>query len=271
MKLIVIPPYKGMLYTETQGQYTAREVFDDMKEKGQLEGVEVDIDDGYPFPKEIDAVDRTEEFLAYIGVGIIKKAREYSEMGKYDAIITMCDLEAGFFASRAVSRIPIASTTQAAVHIASLIGNRFTLFAFTDACALMARHAVQNCGLDHKLISVRHPGYSSTYFANLVRKYSKEERFKVPEAKVLLEDLTNQCVAAIEKDRADSILFPPSLLQICADEMRRRLDELGYSEIPIIGGVSAAVEVAKALVNMKLTQAPRAYPSDTLKAKPEFR
>ena len=31
------------------------------------------------------------------------------------------------------------------------------------------------------------------------------------------------------------------------------------------------VEMAKAMVNMKLTQSPRAYPSDLLKAKPAFR
>ena len=33
----------------------------------------------------------------------------------------------------------------------------------------------------------------------------------------------------------------------------------------------AAVEMARAMVNMELIQAPRAYPSDLLKAKPEFR
>ena len=35
-------------------------------------------------------------------------------------------------------------------------------------------------------------------------------------------------------------------------------------------GLSAAVEMAKAMVSMKLKQAPKAYPSDGLKAKPEF-
>ena len=35
-------------------------------------------------------------------------------------------------------------------------------------------------------------------------------------------------------------------------------------------GPPAAVEIAKALVNMKLTQAPMTYPSDTPKAKSVF-
>ena len=43
------------------------------------------------------------------------------------------------------------------------------------------------------------------------------------------------------------------------------------SEIPLICEFSAAVEMAKAMVNMKLIQAPRAYPNDFFKAKPECR
>jgi len=39
----------------------------------------------------------------------------------------------------------------------------------------------------------------------------------------------------------------------------------------LIGAFAAAVEMAKAMVNMKLAQSPRAYPSDMLKKKPAFR
>ena len=60
-------------------------------------------------------------------------------------------------------------------------------------------------------------------------------------------------------------------LQYLEDEVREGLDDSGYSEIQLICGLSAAVEMAKAVVNMKLIQAPRAYPSDGLRAKPEFR
>ena len=55
------------------------------------------------------------------------------------------------------------------------------------------------------------------------------------------------------------------------DEVRQELDGKGFSEIPIINGLYAAVEMSKTLVNMKLTQAPRAYPSDALKVRPAFR
>ena len=53
--------------------------------------------------------------------------------------------------------------------------------------------------------------------------------------------------------------------------MRGELHGAGYSEIPLICALPAAVEMAKAMVNMKLVQAPRAYPSHALQAKPTFR
>jgi len=52
---------------------------------------------------------------------------------------------------------------------------------------------------------------------------------------------------------------------------RLAVDILVYEVKKYIGAFAAAVEMARAMVNMKLTQAPRAYPSDSLKAKPAFR
>ena len=271
MKLILVPPYKGMNWTPTQGQYMLRELVANMEKKGQLEGVEIDIDDGYSFPTEIDAMLRDDEFMAHISVGVVKRVRHYSEVGKYDAIVQTGDLEPGFFGSRVVSRIPFTSVAHSSFHVASLIGERFTFFAVTDPCAMIVRRFAGNCGFDHKLVSVRYPSLSSTYLASFVKNYKKEERSKVPEVKEIVATLTAQCIAAINEDRVDSIIFGCPAVQVYADEVRQELDKKDYSEIPIINGLYAAVEMAKAMVNMKLTQTPRAYPTDALKAKPGFR
>lgn len=275
MKLILIPPYKGINYDPDKGQFLIRELVADMERRGQLAGVEIDIDEGYPFPKELDARARNDEVLAHITVGVVKKAREYSEMGKYDAIVTTGDLEPGFFAVRSVSRIPVASVTYSAIHAASLIGDRFTLIAMSDVAAAMIRRLVQSTGFSHKLVSVRYPSYSvSCSMAGsieLIGKFRKEERVKVPELKKIIDDITKECIAAIETDRVDSIILGCSALQVYADEISQELDDRSYGEIPVIGALSAGVEMAKAMVNMKVTQAARAYPAESLKAKPIFR
>lgn len=271
MKLINIPPYKrvGVNYIPKEGHFMVRELIANMEKKGQLEGVEIDIDEGYP--SEHAAETRDEEVFANVAVGVIKRVREISEMGKYDAIIASAPMDPGFFAARLISKIPVAFSLHSAVHVASLIGDRFSIIELSDPLALVERHCVQLYGLNHKLASVRTIGRSSPYGMGLIRKYKKEERIKIPEVKKLIDDLVAQCIMAIEKDRVDSLILGAPHLQCHEDEVRQRLDEAGYSEIQLVCELSAAVEMAKAMVNMKLIQAPRAYPSDSLKAMPDFR
>jgi Asp/Glu/hydantoin racemase len=170
-----------------------------------------------------------------------------------------------------ISKIPIAFAVHSAVHVASLIGDRFTIIALHDPGALIIRHFVQLFGLSHKLASVRPISHSSTYIMGFLRKYKKEERIKVPEVKKIVDGIVGQCVTAIEKDRVDSLILGGPYMEVFEEEIRQELDKSGFSEIQLISELSAAVEMAKAMVNMKLIQAPRAYPSDALKAKPEFR
>ncbi len=270
MKLIDIPPYRreGANYDE-KGHILVRELIEKLKRKGQLEGVEIDIDESYP--TEHTGKNRDEEVLAYLTVGIIKRVREISEMGKYDAIVTSGPTEPGFFAGRMISKIPIAFCLHSAVHVASLIGDRFAIVGSNDPAALIYRHFVQLYGLGHKLISVRNISSSPPHISGYVRKYKSGERIKVPEIKKIVDDMVNHCAKAIEQDRVDSIIIGAPFFEVLEDEIRQALDEAGYSEIPLICMFSAAVEVAKAMVNMRLIQSPRAYPSDSLKAKPEFR
>ena len=271
MKLINIPPYRGtgINYSPTEGHFMVRQLIDNMRKKGQLEGVEIDIDEGYPTDHTTET--RDEEVYASVTVGVIKRVREISEMGTYDAIVTSGAVDAGFFAARMISKIPIAFSIHSGVHIASLIGDRFTILARSDTQALSHRHYVQLYGLNDKLVSIRHISRSSPSVMRLIRDYKKEERLKVPEIKKLIDDAVAQCIAAIEDDRVDSIILGAPHLQCFEDEFRERLDEAGYSEIQLICPLSAAVEMAKAMVNMKLMPGSRAYPSDSLKAKPAFR
>jgi len=269
MRLIDIPPYRSVNYTPEKGHYLVTEIVENMRRRGQLEGVEIDIDDGCP--TEHTGENRDEEVLAYITVGFLKRVREISEMGKYDAIVTSGSIEPGFFAGRMISKIPIAFCVHSAVHMASLIGDRFTIIEQADPMGQIIRHYVKLYGLGDKLTSVRTIGRSSTHTMGFILRYKKEERIRVPEVKKLIDDILAQCVVAIEKERADSIILGCPPLECLEDEIRQALDGAGYDEIQLISEFPAAVEMAKAMVNMKLMQAPRAYPSDALKAKPEFR
>ncbi|MFC1958996.1 hypothetical protein ACFLV6_03720, partial [Chloroflexota bacterium] len=180
------------------------ELLSNMEKKGQLEGVEIDIDEGYP--TDHTAETRDEEVYAPLAVGVIKRIREISKMGKYDAIVCSGGVDAGFAAARMISKTSIAFSIHSGVHVASLIGDRFAILDLTDPQALVIRHYVQICGLSHKLAAVRHISRSSPSVMRLIRDYKKEERLKVPEIKKLIDDAVAQCIAAIEEERVDTII-----------------------------------------------------------------
>ena len=269
MKIISIPPYRRTKDIPKERRLIELELIEKMREKGQLEGVEMDIDDGYYIEDMTES--RDEEFLAKITLLAIKKVREYCEMGKYDAIIQVGTMGMGFFASRMISKIPVVTAVHAGFYVASFIGDRFTLIEATDPQALIARHWAQLYGVNNKLASVRCISTSSTYMSMLIHKHKKEERITAPETKKLINNIVSQCIKAIEEDGADTLVLGCTPLQCFEDEVRQGLDESGYDEVPLICELPAAVEMAKAMVNMKLSQAPRAYPSDSLKVKPVFR
>ncbi|MFC2001608.1 aspartate/glutamate racemase family protein [Chloroflexota bacterium] len=278
MRLILIAPYQ----TPAVNWGVFLRDFVTEAKKGQLEGVEVDIDEGVllestsatrgeqDVAKKHSIIGLNEEDMANVTAGIIKKAREYSESGKYDALVFTGGLDPGFAGARLVSKIPVAGALHSSVHVASLIGERFSIIKPAPSSALITRQCVERYGLGHKLASVRYHDYSPSFAREYISKYKKEERLKIPEARKVIDDITIPCLAAIEKDRVDSLIFASEPMQVFADEIRHTLDEAGYDEIPIICSLPAAVALAKAMVEIKLAKAPRAYPSHALKAKPEY-
>ena len=206
-----------------------------------------------------------------ISAGTLKRVGLFCEGDKYDAIITSDGIDPGFLAARMISRIPVAAALNSAAHFASLIGDRFSVIHLDDPTAMIVRRAVQNYGLGHKLVSVRSVGHSSPSTMAVLRKTKKEERAKTPEGNKFIDDILAQCLVAIEEDRADSLVFGTPAVQCLYAEVKQRLDEAGYGEIPIVCGLRSAIEMARSMVNMGIKQAARAYPSDALKARPRFR
>jgi allantoin racemase len=271
LRIVDIPPYRrvGVNYSATEGHFMMRELISSLKAKGQLDGVEIDIDEGEPTDHGEES--RDEAVVANIAVGVVKRVKAVCELGKYDAIITQAGIEPGFLAARMVSTLPIAYPVHSAMHFASLLGEKFCVLTTTDAQAMIVRRNAQLYGLNHKLTSVRYVSRSSTFTMALVRKYKKAERMNSPEVMEFAGSIVDQFVRAIEDEGADTVIIGSPHQQCFLDEVRQGLDAKGYHEINLMGAFAAAVEMARAMVNMKLKQAPRAYPSDLLKAKPAFR
>lgn len=268
MRLITIPPHKGFNYTPEQGHFLELELLEAMRKRGQLEGVEMDVDEGQDLGHR--EVGRDEAFSTQITLAVLDRVKAYCDLGKYDAIVCVGSI-VGFSAARMVSKIPVVSSAHSGFHVASLIGDRFTVIEATDPQALITRHFAQLYGFNDKLASVRVMTHSSTAMTKLIHTYKKEDRQKVPEFKEFVSDIVAQSIKAIEEDYVDSIILSCTPIQCFEDEIRQGLDDAGYDEIQLVCQYAAAVEMAKVMVNLKLVQSPRSYPSDSLKAKPKLR
>ena len=267
MRLIAIPPY---LNPAVNWGWVLDELLADYRKTGALEGVEVDADEGYMIDSPSEK--RDEEFLSVINLGIIKKVKEYSEMGKYDGIVLTGALDPGFVAARLVSRIPVSGAIHSALHYASLVGDKVSEVHAWPSSSLIVRQLGERFGLGHKLVAVRSAGHSSTETFHILEKYKGKwaERLNDPDLGKIMDDITTQCIAAIEENRADSLILACEHLQSCADGVRQRLDKAGYAEIPIIRALRAGIEMARAMVNVGIPQTARAYPAHGLKASPKL-
>ena len=266
LKLVLIPPYFNTAIGPTIWHH---EIVTRMEKRGQLNGVQIDFDNGYP--TDYVAGTRDADFQAIISVGVLKKIREYSEMGKHDCMIISGPLEPGFFAALSIATIPVVYTMHSALHMASFIGERIGIIDITDTSCQIVRRCVESHGLGHKVPSIRAVGHTSTYLHGFLKNHKKEDRIKVKEGQKIVQDITAQCLAAIDKERVDTLVFGCPGVQAFEDEVHHELDKVGYGEVQIVSEIPAGIVMASALVNSGLKAASRAYPGADLKAKPEFR
>jgi Asp/Glu/hydantoin racemase len=269
MRLVAIPPYRN---PAVNWGWVLRYLVEDYRKTGALAGVEVDVDDGYLVDSTSEA--RDEEVLAVINVGIVNKVKEYARTGRYDGIVLTGGIDPGFVAARVVlqNRMPVTGAIHASLHVASLIGERVSEIHTVPSSSLIVRHLAERYGFGAKLVGVRIPWHTSTESYRILEKYKDNwpARLADPALGTIMDDLTKECIAAIEENRADSLILACEHLQACADGIRARLDKAGYHEIPLIRALPAGIEMALAMINMKLLQTARAYPGHELKAAPRY-
>ena len=148
-----------------------------------------------------------------------------------DAAITGCFDDTGLDAARSAVAIPVLGICEAAVHVASLIAQRFSI--------------------------VTTLGRSIPPLEALVTRYGAAGRCAVRAADVpvlALEDhasgavakIESEIAAALKEDRAEAIILGCAGMTDLAASLSRRFG------VPVIDGVAAAVKLAEALVGLEL-------------------
>lgn len=235
-----------MIYLKTSGVELdtaySREMIDKMTAGGLMDDIECDFDPG----PDVPVVQGREAMMLY-EKGILERVRKWVETGNYDAIVIQSALDPALFAAREVSPIPVLGCTESAVHLASLLGNRFSFLCTAPVETKVIPEKVAVYGLSQKLASVR--------CINLPVPEVKERR----NIDGQLEAMEETAVKAIEEDGAETLILGCTGLTWMAPDLRTRLEERGYPA-PVIQPIWAAVSFARMLVKLGLRHSPLAFP-----------
>lgn len=226
----------------------SHELIDAMEADGLLEGVEWDYDPGPEGP-----VVQNREDLVLVSAGVLERVRSTAETNRYDAIVIQGFLDPVLFAAREVSPIPVLGCGESAVHLASLLGHRFSIIDTLEGMAIMLRQNVEMYGLGRKLASVRS---IECAVPEVMQKNNREDQISAME---------EQCIKAITEDGADTLVLGCTALSWLVPEVRTRLQSKGYMA-PVIQPIRAAVWFARGLVSLGLSHSPIAYPQGKPKA-----
>jgi len=171
-----------------------------------------------------------------------------AEKDGFNAVVIDCFIDPAIDAMRETLKIPVIGPGETSMHIASLLGNKFTIITVAGLALnkLIARN-VEKHGLSHKLASIRN--------VNLpVLELRKRENETVS---ILIEEGSK----AIEEENADVLILGCTELSEIADKHNLQ-EKLG---VPIIDPIKVAVKFAELLASLNLSHSKKAYPYPTKK------
>ncbi len=179
--------------------------------KHLLEDVEWDFHGGPTAPYGDWAVETREEFC-YVAAARLPIVREACESGKYNAIVLLGGGEPGFLESREIARkygIPVTSCAFSQMHIASMLGNKFSVIDFAESHNMFYYDLVVRHRFTERCASIRSINYYHARPGHENESTIAEEREKAlrGEPSEAVERAVKEAVAAIEEDGAEVITF----------------------------------------------------------------
>jgi len=178
---------------------------------------------------------------ALVTPSVIRAAVEAEQEG-YDGIILGCAGDPGLYAVREMIHIPVAGPGEYAVHLASMLGNRFSVLAIVDSCVPRHVHLVRRAGImPDKLASVRAAGVPVLHISGHLDEVKERVR--------------QEARAAVEEDGADCIILGCMSLAFALFD-RELSAELG---IPVINPAIGALKHLEAMVSSGISHSKMAY------------
>ncbi len=230
-----------------------------------LEDVEWDFHGGPIAPYGDWAVETREEFC-HVAAARLPIVREACESGKYNAIVLLGGGEPGFLESREIARkygIPVTSCAFSQMHIACMLGNKFSVIDFTETHNMFYYDLVVRHRLADRCASIRNINFYHARPGVVDENTIDKEREKAlrGEPSEAVERTVREAVAAIEEDGAEVITFGCSDVFWLQSFLQQRLHGIGW-EVPVLEGYSCAIVLAKLFVDLGVDASGLNFPSE---------
>jgi allantoin racemase len=169
-----------------------------------------------------------------------------AEQDGVDAVICNCMDDPGVDAAREMVSIPVIGPAATSMHIAAMLGHRFSLMSNFDADTAAFENHAAKAGLTRQLASVRAVNIPVLELGDQART---------------IDALVEQSLRAVRQDGAHVIVFGCTAMTGLAEEVNSRLREQGIVDVPIIDPAIVALKVAEALADIGLSHSKRTYPA----------
>jgi Asp/Glu/hydantoin racemase len=219
-----------------------------------------------PLAPQGESYVETREEFARVGVERLPIVREACESGRYDAIVLLGGGDPGFVEAREIAQrfaIPVTACAHAQMHIAAMLGNRFSVIDISEVHNMHYYNLVVQYRCVEKCASIRCldfplPRPSNPDPASIAAQQALAERGERSE---MLDRAVSEAIAAIEEDGAESFILGCSAAFWLRPHLQAALAREGW-DVPVLDGTSAAIAMAKLLLGLGVSVSGLAYPSD---------
>ena len=205
------------------------------------------------------------EFIS-VGYNRLPLVREACASGKYNAIVLLGGGDPGYMEAREIGRqyrIPITTSAHSQMHIAGLLGNKFSIVDIAETHNMQMYNLVVQYRMTEKCASIRNVNYPlpSPNFPNDKPIQLEQQRALQSGNSGMLEAAVQESIAALEDDGADTIMLGCSAAFWMQPHLQKRLQEIGW-DVPVLEGARSAIEVAKLLVDLGHDASGLAFPGE---------